>query len=165
MAKPHQILNGIYEGVLCFLLLLFLSLFVRTCFIHPTTQEQASESSVEAVEPVSSATEPVVSLVAAPPVQESETLPVPAEPVATPLLVPSQVVPLVVPATPAHSSPVVPALPASIPLPAPRVPAVPSVKPATVKPLVPQPPFLFEPSVMTQEDYSLFYGSNQNFVG
>ena len=159
MAKPHQILNGIYEGVLCFLLLLFLSLFVRTCFIHPTTQEQASESSVEAVEPVSSATEPVVSLVVAPPVQESETLPVPAEPVATPLLVPSQVVPLVVPATPAPSSPVVPALPASIPLPAPRVPAVPSVKPATVKPLVPQPPFLFEPSFMTQEDYSLFYAA------
>lgn len=193
MASPRKGLNGIIDGILLFLLVCFLSIFIRTCFSIPSTSSPQEEESVPVAEP----TVPVETVVPveekpspkpeeipevqpseAPAVEPVEAVPVieipvqvtePEQPAVEKepsgevkdMLLPTEVV---VPG-PAKSEEPVPAETAEpaeqqkaleeAPVSVPEAPK--GLKSTGVLPMVPDAPYLFTPTVMTQDEYEMFF--------
>lgn len=133
--------QGFTNGILIILLICFLLVFLRTCFHQPETVEPQKSQPVEQITPqvetvietkVEEKAEPTV-----PPQTPSrvEQEPTPSKPLPTPIVeLPHVQV--------THEIPV-PAVPASVAI--------------TVKAMVPDIPNMATPTVISQEDYDLFY--------
>uniref|UniRef100_UPI00263A3206 hypothetical protein n=1 Tax=uncultured Sphaerochaeta sp. TaxID=886478 RepID=UPI00263A3206 len=151
--------HAVFLVVLLVLLTLFLSAFIWTCFHQPVGVEQPAPIRV------------VTSVV-----------PQPQVPIEPATVLPDQPVVSAIPATPRFSGkPIVEEIVREVkPLPPPvhlislpvikpieRVVLPPSPRfagPPTVKPLVPDPPYMFEPLVLTEQEYDMFYPQPSAFV-
>jgi outer membrane usher protein len=145
--------QGIATDVLIILLVFSLSVFFRTCFHQPLQQEEQ-----QTIQPAERQTSQPADIVVETPVPESSPLPVePAQPVVSqpePSTPNVPVAPQPEQPAPQVTGPEPPSQPEVEPTLVPQPPKTPSV---TIKKMIPDPPTLFTPTVMTQEDYDLFY--------
>lgn len=151
--------HAVFLVVLLVLLTFFLSAFIWTCFHQPVGVEQPAPIRV------------VTSVV-----------PQPQVPIEPATVLPDQPVVPAIPATPRFSGkPIVEEIVREVkPLPPPvHLISLPVIKPIervvlppaprfagppTVKPLVPDPPYMFEPLVLTEQEYDMFYPQPSAFA-